>query len=273
MRGGSMLNSLFWLMAAGLISAIPATAESRHRVTYDDLKALKSVWYGDVSPDGKWLAYEVDGRELWIVMTKPGSMPRKIGDGTFPGWSPDSEHLGYYASDDGLSQLWVYSVSSNHSEPVTEIKKGIDPDMSVSFIGTGGTSREPVQFSWAPDSTKLVFPSRVLARGGRTAPAPKGPGVRQEEQPLVFDNSTPPFATLAGIFRSGDAPLLQAGKLSHGEDEERGKDKVDQLFIVDIQTKELRQLTTDDAVYFTPDWSPDGRTIVCVSMEGRQIYF
>jgi len=46
---------------------------------------------------------------------------------------------------------------------------------------------------------------------------------------------------------------------------------VSQLFTVDVRTKITTQLTNDDGIYFNPDWSPDGRTIVCALSEGRSL--
>jgi dipeptidyl aminopeptidase/acylaminoacyl peptidase len=43
----------------------------------------------------------------------------------------------------------------------------------------------------------------------------------------------------------------------------------DDLFIVDITTRLVSQLTRGEDGYFTPAWSPDGRKILCVSNEGH----
>lgn len=252
-----------------MIATLFAKAEPRHTVTYSDLKTLKGVSWGDLSPDGKWLAYEIDDGVLWIVATEPGSVPRKVGIGSFPGWSPDSRHLAYYAALDGRSQLWVYSIMSNHTEPATRMKGGVDPQILTTFIGSGGWANEPLQFSWSPDGLKLVFASRAAGTGSTVAHSSQQ--LRQNGQPgqpLVFDNTTPPLATVTGLFPARKSRVFKGGKLSRGEDD---GDRADQLFIVDIHTKAVRQLTTDDAIYFTPAWSPDGSTIVCVSMEGRPL--
>ena len=47
--------------------------------------------------------------------------------------------------------------------------------------------------------------------------------------------------------------------------------EVNQLFTVDVKTKAVKQLTTDDSWYFSPDWSPDGKAIICASYEGRPV--
>lgn len=67
---------------------------------------------------------------------------------------------------------------------------------------------------------------------------------------------------LRGLFRDS----LHSGS----ESSERNLSTLpNQLFVVDIRTKSVEQLTKDDLGYFNPDWSPDGTKIVFVSTEGR----
>jgi dipeptidyl aminopeptidase/acylaminoacyl peptidase len=40
---------------------------------------------------------------------------------------------------------------------------------------------------------------------------------------------------------------------------------------VDVKAKQVQQLTQDDFGCFEPDWSPDGKSIVCASTEGRDM--
>jgi len=85
---------------------------------------------------------------------------------------------------------------------------------------------------------------------------------------------TPPDWTLAGLFRVGGFGKIRltSGNLDFGAADIRPQPLTsDQLFVVDVGTKVVVQLTRDDEGYFTPDWSPDGGKIVCVSTEGRPL--
>jgi dipeptidyl aminopeptidase/acylaminoacyl peptidase len=93
----------------------------------------------------------------------------------------------------------------------------------------------------------------------------------------VLTLQTPPEWTLEGVFRGGGfrPPQWINGKLDYHYPVENHSSlppqRVSQLFVVDIHTKEARQLTYDEGQYFTPEWSPNGTSIVCTSTEGRPL--
>jgi dipeptidyl aminopeptidase/acylaminoacyl peptidase len=103
------------------------------------------------------------------------------------------------------------------------------------------------------------------------APAKYGKSV-----PLVLTGSTPPEWTSDGIF-------VKAFHAFNPQYNFWQRDKsgivaaepplrmTSQLFVVDVKSNEITQLTKDGLGYFDPDWSPDGRRVVCASNEGRYI--
>ena len=248
-------------------------------MAFEDLKDFEQVQSMDLSPDGEMLAYTVgwDHPKLWLINTRPGSLPRDLGPGQFPRWSPDGSYLAYYSRQSGALQLWIYRIGSGVSRQVTNIKGGIDPDPMTMCIGMDGWLGDPLRYSWSPDSKEMVFPSR-LTRG----PAISPPAVRERKHstgssagsPLILTKNTPSQWTLAGIFKSGgfDPPTKWVdGKVDDSPMQIPLPTREDHLFIVNIHTRKVRQLTKDSAGYFTPDWSPDGRKILCVSNEGRPL--
>lgn len=258
-------------------SGVLAQQPAKHRVTLDDLKNFKEVAQMQLSPDGQRLAYTVwDHTELWVVNTQRGSVPQKIGTGTAPVWSPDGRYLAYYSSGTGLMQFMVYDTKTARTDQVTHVAGGIQPDAMTGYIGMDGGITDPQRFAWSPDGTRIVFHSKVATSRGRIARVPTHAATLhdsgQAAAPLVLTAATPPDWTLAGIFRGFSNPHWVNGKFTW-TDSSTGPQTVttDQLFIADIHTKTVRQLTTDESGYFSPDWSPDGRQIVCLSNEGRTL--
>src|SRR5258708_9243828 len=92
--------------------ARPLYAGVRRPVTLEDLASLKYVyWHLEVSPDDKTLAYVIDEEDsLWLVGMK-GGLPRRIGQGTMPRWSPDGSRLAFYSTRSGALQLWVLDLN------------------------------------------------------------------------------------------------------------------------------------------------------------------
>jgi dipeptidyl aminopeptidase/acylaminoacyl peptidase len=256
--------------------------ESKRLVTFADLRAFEEIQSMELSPDGHVLAYVVNWEhpELWVVGVRSGGIRRHLGKGQFPHWSPDGAHLAYYSRESGTMQLWVLYIDSSHAEQVTHMEGGIDPNPRTKSIGMDGWSGDPLRYSWSPDGTRLVFPSQVVI--GRvtsqddsnvrpTLPSNDASAI-EASAPLVLTTTTPSEWTLAGIFRTGGfgAPSHYVdGKVEQKSNPAPPPETANQLFIVDIHSKVVRQLTQDNSQYFTPDWSPDGQKILCVSMEGR----
>ncbi len=267
----------FTLLLFGL--ATVAQAQAKHKPTLDDLLTMKDITGPSLSADGKWLAYMDFEADIWIISTETGTEPRDLGKGTLPTWSPDGNYLAYYSNQTGSLQLWLLNIKTNRAEPATEIPAGITPDPLSMVIGWRGYYYDSLRLSWSPDNGKLVFASQIAV--GQVASDStndvSGRNGDSTKKPLVLTLETPPEWTLEGVFRGGGfrPPRWINGKLDYHypvEDHSSLPPKrVSQLFTVDIHTKQVTQLTQDDGQYFTPEWSPDGASIVCTSTEGRPL--
>jgi dipeptidyl aminopeptidase/acylaminoacyl peptidase len=260
-----------------LFSVSVARGATKHRVTFDDMEAVKrSVWNLQLSPEGDRLAYVAwPNQDLWLVATKKGSEPKKIGKGSLPRWSPDGKRVAYYSSESGSNQLWVFDVPMGRAEALTRLDGGIDPDPGTEMSDANGA----LHYAWSPDGARIVFASQVPLPGSRgttaSESARKPIAPRKPWEPLVLTTTTPPAWTLTGIFRSGgfDDPRWVNGRQ---ESNLEGEMKVpppmtNQLFVVNTRTHAVKALTRDNGVYFQPHWSPDGRRVVCASSEGRKL--
>jgi len=251
-----------------------APSATKHRVTLEDLESLREVSDLQLAPNGKVLAYVIGkpmySGEIWISATEPGSVPRKIAMGDFPHFSPDGRRLAYYSRKSKTLQLWILDLQNGGQEQVTHLVNGIDPDP---WTQTGWIN-DAFSYSWSPDGSELVFASRVNARPARHSADnnENGPS-RPPWAPLILNSSTPPNWTLSGIFTSGFGGLqYKNGQRSHEPDNLKPRlPRINQLFIANIKTHLVRQITHDENIYFHPNWSPDGRRIVCASSEGQSM--
>jgi dipeptidyl aminopeptidase/acylaminoacyl peptidase len=270
LKGSALLVLLPAFLASGRPSPWP---QAKHPVTLRDLLSLRGGnMTPRLSPDGRWLAY-VANKEIWILSTQPGGVPREIGKGFLPQWSPQGTRLAYYSSQSGALQLWLFDLRTNRAQQITHLTGGIDPDPWTRMTGY---FNDAFRFSWSPDGSRLVFASRVspirvgsVPLQARRAAAGNSP---QMGMPLILTDTTPADWTLSGIFSHGfGAAGWKNGEVSYESSPSLLASKLNQLFLVDIRTKSIRQLTAGSAGYFDPNWSPDGSIIVCVSSDGKSL--
>src|ERR1700758_1306953 len=97
--------------------ALPAIAQAKHPVTFEDMMKLKRVGEPEVSPDGKWVIFSVVDVDLdantktphiWIVPTTGGQEREIIADqdADRPRWAPDGKRFAFLSTKGGGSQVW-----------------------------------------------------------------------------------------------------------------------------------------------------------------------
>jgi len=263
------------MTALVLVASASAQIRPKHLVTINDLESLREATYLEPSRDGRFLAYEMD-ETVWLLSTKGGNEPKKLVEGTIPRWSPDGTRLAYYSRQSGSTQLWVLDVAEGKIEQVTHLAGGIDPSPQTIIRGWSFT---PFLYDWSPNGTRLAFASQVEfpnPDAERTPDSNVLPGKQDKApDPLVLTSESPIKWMLTGVFSHGfGAPSLVNGKITadiYPGATSLPRLKKNEVFIADLAEKTVTQLTTDGMTYFHPEWSPDGKTIVCASSEGRDL--
>ena len=201
-----------------------------------DLSRFRAVGQVALAPDGRSVAYTVVMRDrpgrpysqLWVmdVATKKTA---RLGDeksiASAPEWSPNGQWLSYEGTEGQQAGLWV-----------------VHPDGSnATFLApiTGSNSPLPGQgdnVAWSPDGKRIAFISST-------------PG------PETADATGDPVVITRYLYR----PTASEG-FTHFNDNRRLH-----IYLVDIGTKHVRELTTGTRDDHSIDWSPDGSEIAYVS--------
>lgn len=171
------------------------TAARLTSVKAEQLPLLNSVSAPAAHPDGTRAVVSVTRPDfdadayvgqLWSVPFDPAIPPRRITRGfrdTAPAFSPDGSTLAFLrATPDGKPQLHVVEADGGEPQAITEQKLGVS------------------EFSWAPDSRRIVFSSRVPEEGRYGTV--DGVGAGSEDARLITDNQY----RLNGLGYTADKP-------------------------------------------------------------------
>lgn len=231
-RAGAFFLSFAFLCTAGSLRAIA----QQDRLQSSDLTRFRDVAQAAISPDGSKVAYTVlnydkPGRpypQLWVMDVASGKSMR-VGDADSangnPVWSPDSKWIAYSGEAQGKDGLCV--VRANGSD--------------ATFLAETHSTNAPIpgqgnDVAWSPEGKQIAFVSST-------------PG------PEIADATGDPMVFTRYLWRP------TAGEGIHPWNDNRRL----HIFVVDVESKQVRQLTSGDYYEHSIDWSPDGSQILFCS--------
>jgi dipeptidyl aminopeptidase/acylaminoacyl peptidase len=224
--------------------AASASAPSTLRnITIDDFFQIRDVSQAEMSPDGQWIAYAVRTRmlkedkneqRLWVVSTHGGDpLPMTVEgvSSSHPRWSPDGKYLAFLsARNGGKNQVWLLDRRGGEAQKLTEVAQGVN------------------DFEWSPDSTRLVLILQDPKPEDLEAAKDKD---KDKDKPAAKPKTPPPFVIDRLQFKQDTV-----GYLDH---------RRDHLYIFDVASKKVTQITSGDFDDNEPAWSPDGKSLAFTS--------
>jgi len=148
-----------FLIVLSLVFISPIGAQVKKPITHEAMWAMKRVGAPEVSPDGKWVVFNVgesyyneadNSSDLWIVASDGSTQPKRLtyGKGSESGykWSPDSRSIAFSAKrgDDEVAQIYLLNVADGGEA------------QRLTNISTGAGS--PI---WSPDGKWILFTNKV----------------------------------------------------------------------------------------------------------------
>ncbi len=219
----------------------PEPSATPRPLAIDDYFRLGDVDDPRISPDGRWVAYTVTVRDLeedeertriWMAPAAGGDarpMTAEDCSSKRPRWSPDGNYLGFLsARDEGKTQVWTLFRQGGEAVQRTDTAQGVQA------------------FEWSPDGRRMVLviqdpTPRELEEHER----------REAGLELIKEKTPPPWVVDRRQFKEDYVGYLDRRR-TH-------------LYVLEVESGELSQITAGDYDDSEPAWSPDGRLIAFTS--------
>jgi dipeptidyl aminopeptidase/acylaminoacyl peptidase len=250
MKFGPCLTVALFLAILPKVASAQKQPTQPRPITVDDLFQIREVSDPQLSADAQSVAYTVKTlllkedkpeERVWAISAAGGDAIPMTAEGVSSSharWSPDGKYLAFLsARDEGKTQIWLLNRSGGEAQRITETPQDVDG------------------FAWSPDSTRLVVtlrdPSEEELAAAKSREQEKedadGKGKRPKtRKPWVIDRLQ---------FKTDEVGYLDRRR-AH-------------LYVLDLATKNLTQITSGDYDDARPAWSPDGRLIAFASNRSK----
>lgn len=198
-------------------------------------RGLREAVRPDVSPDGRWLAFNAWGKEDLFIGRVDGSDIRQITNDLYkdrtPRWSRDGRRIAFISNRSGRYEIWVVNADGSGLRPITRY--------AGRSVSNGG---------WSPDGTRVV----CSFNGGEVAylvepDAPHESGA----QPI-----SPPLESTQLFIANDWSP---DGKRIAGFVSRRGDLSRHSVAVYSLDTKAIQRVPGPGTF---PRWLNDGRRLV-----------
>jgi TolB protein len=194
------------------------------------------------SPDGSrvaYVSYRSGDPEIYVAQVSLGrSLKLTQGGQSFaPSWSPDGSQVAYASNVSGNMEIWIAQADGSDARRITSSE---------------AADTAP---AWSPNGRELAFTSN---RGGTP-------------QIWLTDADGLNVRRLTGVGSYSDAatwsPSREHSEIAYTSRLEAG---TFEIAVIDLGTRQVRQLTTGRGSCESPSWSPNGRHLVYSCNRGNR---
>ena len=230
------------LACLATVTTMPAAVAAEKRPwQIEDSFRDKRIGDLQLSPDGEQLLFVVSEKDLannasyssiWLWSESGGAarmLTDEKGSASSPRWSPSGDRIAFFASDDDGQGLWTMNPDGSDK------KKLVSTEQSNAYLQYSGPDNK---IDWSPDGKRIAY----------SAAGPK-----------YYPNDIDPPHLPTG----NDVMVID--RLLHKAVYFYSDLRRTHIFTIPAAGGNARQLTSGEYDYHSFSWSPDGRTIACVS--------
>jgi len=249
-------------------------SESLRKLTVDDFFSIPQLSSPQVSPDGKWIAYEAKqfdvkknstNPDIWMISSSGGSaiqLTTDPGKDSSPKWRPRKNSITFLSKrDNDTAQVFELTLPGGEPHKLTEVKQGVDD-----FEWSADGEKLALVITDEDPSEKLPFEKPIVITRKQTKHDGAGYTSDLRAHIYMFDLNSKklnpltsgPYDDSAPRWNPDGTKILFVSNRSSDPDSNTNTD----LFIVPAEGGELKKITTNEGSDETPQWSPDGKWIL-----------
>jgi dipeptidyl aminopeptidase/acylaminoacyl peptidase len=247
----AFISTLYFFAPSGAAQVPPSTSSARRAITVDDVFEIHDVRDPQITEDGKWVAYTVATANLkedktvtriWMARAGEGEpivMTAEDVSSSHPRWSPDGKYLAFLSKrNEGKMQVWLLNRMGGEAQRLTDAIQDVD------------------DFAWSPDSKRLILvlrdPTPEELQDAKSKDKDKPESGDKDKDKDKDENhkkpkTPPPFVIDRYRFKTDTIGYLDRRR-TH-------------LYVFDVATKAVVQITSGDFDDSEPAWSPDGKLL------------
>ncbi|HZM90101.1 MAG TPA: S9 family peptidase [Blastocatellia bacterium] len=278
-----MKKTLFAFLLVSLLSPF-SVAQTSQTPTIEQSLNLKSAGGPRISPDGRYVAYQVQKTnwednafetEIWIAITATGETYRLTNakkSSSNPQWSPDSRRLAFISDRDGKRQIYLIAPNGGESIQLTNVETGVS------------------NHSWSPDGRRIAFTAadpESKTRKDRKEKYGEYEVVQADytfthlwmiDVPAEIKEKRPDPARMtegSNFSVNGFSWSPDSGRIafSAAKDPDISSSATGDIYVLSIADKGFKRIVDTRGPDGNPVWSPDGRRIAYQTANGREFFY
>ncbi len=278
-----MKKAMLAFFLASVLSPFSAAGPAQTPTIEQSLN-LKSVGVPRISPDGRYVAYQIQKTnweenafetEIWMSVTATGECYRLTNarkSSSNPQWAPDSRRLAFISDRDGKRQIYLIAPNGGEAVQLTHSETGVST------------------LSWSPDGRGIAFTAGDAEGKSRKDRKEKYGEFEVIKGDYVYshlwmisvpfevnDNRLEPVRLTEGSSYSVNgfswSPDSARIAFSAAKDPDLSSSATSDIYVLSVRDKGIKRIVDTRGPDGNPVWSPDGRQVAYQTANGREFFF